>query len=264
MTSGIYCYLNKINGKRYIGKSVDLDERKNSHERAFKRSSHKGTNVHLHASVRKYGRDNFEYSVIEIVNECDLRSRELFWIEHYNSHDRLYGYNIRLSLDGQDRISEETKKKMSDAAKGENNHFYGKHHSEETKASIAKTISGAGNPFYGRTHSEETKATLSALLSGENSPRYGVIESAEVRAKKSAALKGKKKSPEHVEKMRARTGELASNYGKQMKESTKLKLSLLRQGENNPMSKESIERRRFNKFISLVDARIDSLSSNLF
>ena len=38
------------------------------------------------------------------------------------------------------KLSEETKLKISEAEKGENNPFYGKHHSEETKQKLSKKV----------------------------------------------------------------------------------------------------------------------------
>ena len=61
---------------------------------------------------------------------------------------------FRLGRVNMPKPSEETKKKMSIAHSGKNNHFYGKHHSEETK----KIISEKGK---GRHHSEETRKKMS-------------------------------------------------------------------------------------------------------
>ena len=47
------------------------------------------------------------------------------------------------------RLSIETRKKMSDSHKGENNHFYGKHHTEEVKNKLSKINTG-------KHHSEES------------------------------------------------------------------------------------------------------------
>lgn len=44
--------------------------------------------------------------------------------------------------------------------KGENNPWFGKHHSEETKAKLRAMFSGKNNPFYGKTHSAETRKKI--------------------------------------------------------------------------------------------------------
>jgi hypothetical protein len=59
--------------------------------------------------------------------------------------------------------SEETKKKLSDVAKG-NKYHLGIKHSVEAKKKMSeahKDTSGQNNPFYGKTHTEETKRKIS-------------------------------------------------------------------------------------------------------
>jgi hypothetical protein len=85
-------------------------------------------------------------------------------------------------------LSEETRRKLSDANRGKNHPNYGKTTSLETKAKISaskKNMSdetrakysaantGENHPFYGKTHSPETRAKYSAARKGENHPFYG-------------------------------------------------------------------------------------------
>jgi group I intron endonuclease len=91
--TGIYCYYNKINGKRYIGQAVDLTRRKKDHKtRAF--HIFYGNNEYdsaIHRAFRKYGYENFEYSILEECQIQELNEREIYWIQYYNSKDQ--GYN---------------------------------------------------------------------------------------------------------------------------------------------------------------------------
>lgn len=76
--------------------------------------------------------------------------------------------------------TEETKKKISEAQKGENNHMYGKHHTEEVKEKMRKPKpdeykqkmsekrKGEGNPYYGKKHSKEWKEKASKRNKGSN------------------------------------------------------------------------------------------------
>lgn len=60
--------------------------------------------------------------------------------------------------------TQESRKKISNALKGKNHPFYGKHHSKETCKKIsemAKARVGELNSFYGKHHSKETKAKMS-------------------------------------------------------------------------------------------------------
>ena len=63
--------------------------------------------------------------------------------------------------------SEEAKNKISEAMKGEKNSFYGRHHTEEARNKISEAKKGKhlgkDNPFYGKHHSDELKKKLSEI-----------------------------------------------------------------------------------------------------
>lgn len=86
---GIYKITNLINGKVYIGQSIDIIRRWRSH-----RTSYQTEDKVLYRAMRKYGLENFSFEVIE---ECDremLSERELYWIKKYDSYNN--GYNATL------------------------------------------------------------------------------------------------------------------------------------------------------------------------
>ena len=106
------------------------------------------------------------------------------------------------------RHSEETRLKMSEAKRGENNPLFGKHHSEESRKKmseankgkhrsaetchkIAESKKGENHPLFGKHRSAETRQKLSEALSGENNPFFGKRHSEETRLKMSEAHKGK-------------------------------------------------------------------------
>lgn len=62
MNSGIYKIENLINGKIYIGSSVDLLGRKNAHFSQLNRNIH--GNKKLQNSFNKYGKDNFNFKIL--------------------------------------------------------------------------------------------------------------------------------------------------------------------------------------------------------
>ena len=62
--------------------------------------------------------------------------------------------------------SEETKRKMSEAQKGEKSWIYGKHHSNETKQKIREANQGENCYWYGKQRSEETKQKISESKQG--------------------------------------------------------------------------------------------------
>lgn len=140
---GIYCIRNMVNNKKYIGSSIDINSRWSYHKKVLKINKH--DNPYLQSSWNKYGKNNFDFSIVEDceqdISEDMLIIKEQTWINYYRSYDREYGYNLRDS-GRHGRHSEETKQKISKAKKGKyigiNNPFFGKHHSEETKRKLSE------------------------------------------------------------------------------------------------------------------------------
>lgn len=90
---GIYKWENLINGKIYIGQSINISKRKHDHElRAF---SHYKTNREwdkaLYQAMRKYGLNSFSFEVLEECEKEQLNEREAYYIEKYDSWHN--GYN---------------------------------------------------------------------------------------------------------------------------------------------------------------------------
>jgi group I intron endonuclease len=74
---GIYLITNKINGKKYIGLSNNINRRFAEHK-----CSLKSKNTVLIKAFRKYSIENFEFEILEFVeNINDLPIREVYWIE---------------------------------------------------------------------------------------------------------------------------------------------------------------------------------------
>ena len=95
---GIYKITNQINGKIYIGQSMNISRRWRSH-----RTDYQVQDGYLYTAMRKYGIENFNF---EIIDEClpeELNDREIKWIDHYKSNNREYGYNLTA---GGDNVSE--------------------------------------------------------------------------------------------------------------------------------------------------------------
>lgn len=76
---GIYLITNKINNKRYVGKSININKRIGEHfrEAGYERNINKP----LYKDIKKYGRENFDVEVLEECNEEDLVDREQYYYE---------------------------------------------------------------------------------------------------------------------------------------------------------------------------------------
>lgn len=123
----IYCATNKINNKKYIGQTIhSLHYRKRQHENCSRLKIKGGCRLFWRA-IRKYGEDNFYW---EILDECttleDLGEKESYYIQKYNTTDTTVGYNLK-GGSYNPFLSQDTKKKIGDAQKGNKNHMYGKH-----------------------------------------------------------------------------------------------------------------------------------------
>ena len=165
--------LNLFNNKFYIGSSQNIIKRINAHKSMFRNKNH--PNIHLRNSYNKYGDKYFIYLLIEKVeNINDLLNREQYWIDELDATNQIIAYNICPNATNMlgFRHSEETKKYLSDIAKGENGSFYGKHHTEESKQKISNKNS---NP------TPETR--LKKSIAGKKTAEYLIPKLTELKFK---------------------------------------------------------------------------------
>lgn len=87
--SGIYKITNNVNGKCYIGQSIDIEKRFSQHKSGNYRKLH--INKRLYKAFEKYGINNFSFDIIDKCEINSLDDREIYWIEHYDSYAN--GYN---------------------------------------------------------------------------------------------------------------------------------------------------------------------------
>jgi group I intron endonuclease len=116
---GIYQIKNLINGKIYLGSSVNVFRRWWDHKGMLKRNTH--TNIHLQRAWNKHGEENFEFKMIEVCTSDKLLSREQFWIEWLDCCNDKIGYNLSKCTEAPARGAKRTleqRKKLSDAHKG--------------------------------------------------------------------------------------------------------------------------------------------------
>lgn len=204
---GIYKIVNTINQKVYVGSSSNpIKIRWYQHKSNLKRN--KG-NRHLQHAWDKYGEGAFSFEVIENVSDPELLiERENYWIDYYDSCNRLKGYNICPAL--APTITVNRNEKISNTLKG-------RPLSEEHKAKLK-----------GKVRSEEYKAKMREIKMGtkwtDNQRKL---------------MEGRKMTQEQKDKISQahKDGKMSkppSHKGIKRSEEFKRKLSESRMGSNNP------------------------------
>lgn len=141
----IYSILNKINGKIYVGQTIQGFQRFKKHKYELNHGKH--PNKHFQSAWDKYGEDAFEFNVLEHCSKEDLNDNEDWWINYFDSTNPQKGYNLRSGGDSNFIVSDETKKKLSDINRGENHWNFGKKTSVETRRKISESMKQIENPM---------------------------------------------------------------------------------------------------------------------
>lgn len=87
------------------------------------------------------------------------------WLRKISDASRKRSSQIARSRRGQ-RLSKETRQKISEAKSGRKHHMFGKHHSKKTRERISNSRMGA-------VLSDETRQKISEAMSGERNPNFG-------------------------------------------------------------------------------------------
>jgi group I intron endonuclease len=253
--SGIYCFENLINGKKYIGQAANLKDRINKHI-IYLRKEYDGC-IALQNAWSFYGKENFNIYIIEECNIELLNEKEIYYIKTLHSHISEHGYNI--SWGGEYFFrgmhhSEESKRKISEnsgAISGELSPQYGKKLSEETKKKVSQSLfkyyESHHGAMLGKNHSEESKKKMSESRKGEKNWLFRKHLSEETKNKISKSLignipwnKGISMSEEFKKKnSEIHLGQKAWNKGIPHTEEDKIKMSKAHKGV--PLSKEHSE-----------------------
>ena len=139
----VYVIVNKINLKLYFGS--------HSWEGEGSDPNYYGSGKIIKQAVRKYGKDNFIVYPIKFydnVDECRKAEEEL--LTKHNIANNPYCYNIKNGAVGW----------TSEDMTGEKHPFYGKHLSDETRKKLSQAMTGENNPNYGHLSEEHRKKLL--------------------------------------------------------------------------------------------------------
>jgi hypothetical protein len=206
----IYVWENKINGKKYVGQTIKvLQKRINEH--LFNARLDKPT-MYISKAIKKYGEDNFRcYQIDKARTKNALNKKETYWIKMFCSDEPEYGYNLTIGGDSA-KVTDLAKKHMSKAQKGRiitSEHArkigltrIGKPLSEETKNKIKEVWatksekemdefkSRVSETMKKHVRTEEHKRNISLSKMGKNNPMYGKHHSEESNEKRRQKVTG--------------------------------------------------------------------------
>lgn len=225
----IYTFKNLINGKVYVGQTKHPERRQKEHLKC----ANEGSEGRLYWAIRKYGKENFLFEVIEECEDDITNQREEFWISHFDSFEN--GYN---STTGGDHytLSEEAKRKIGLAAR--------RPMSEEQKQKLREANKGKIPPC-----TDETRRKRSASMKGKNTgPKSEEHRRklSEARRKWKLTEEQKKKIAENKKPVSEETRQKLSavSKGRKRSEETKKRMSESQKGKPKPSpSQETIEKR---------------------
>lgn len=193
----IYKITNLINGKVYIGQTIEKDgfngrykrsgkgiERVYKYHKYCETNKPKSCNIHLLRSIEKYGLDAFE-----VIEEFDIAysKEELDYLEDKyikefdcinNGYNHKGGGSHGSPMEGKtEEEINEWKEKLRQANLGDKNPMYRKEVSLETRKKLSEATSGENNPMFGAIR-DDMKGDLNPmknpeiveLFKGKNSP----------------------------------------------------------------------------------------------
>lgn len=160
----IYVITNLLNGKQYVGQTIDFKRRWWQHCHPSYEEDQA-----INKAIQKYGKKKFECKIVhDDIPESKLNDWEKYYInEVYNTY-KGYGYNCHIG--GSD-------------TRGINNPMYGGNFSKEHRRKISEANTGKKNGFYGKNHTQETKKIISQKAKGREYSEESIKKQIETKKK---------------------------------------------------------------------------------
>lgn len=165
--AGIYKITNLIDGKIYIGQTVNYKKREKRHLNSLKNGNHH--NEHLQRAFDKYGEKSFKIELIEKCDAKELDKKEKRYIKEFDACNHDKGYNMMFGGQQFRNFTNEVRRKMSEACKGRS-------FSNEHKKKIGIAHAGRTIPRESVEKSIATKKRLKVHC-GEKNPNALISDS---------------------------------------------------------------------------------------
>jgi group I intron endonuclease len=210
MSCGVYKITNRINGKIYIGQSINIESRWNAEKWHGKTES--SNSQAIIRAIRRYGLNSFDFEIVEETSVNQLDEREKYWITFFDSYNPTKGYNatfggqnghggIKRPPETGQRISKALKGKSRPSMHGKPSGMSGKKHSEEVRQKMSKSGRGKHSNPRGKMPEDQKQKIRegwtdeSRLAASERAKQQnhsgGWHHSDETKQKMSNAKKGK-------------------------------------------------------------------------
>lgn len=155
----VYVHTNKTNGKRYVGITSMPPKRRWANGRGYR------SNRLFYRAIQKYGWDGFAHEILESgLTKQSAYEKEIALIQSMQLTDPKYGYNLDRGGNGSNRVTDETRKKLSDGVK----RYYAEHpEAKEALANKHRSIPHSAehlvkyreeHPDWGKAHGEWLRA----------------------------------------------------------------------------------------------------------
>lgn len=161
----IYKIYNKINGRVYIGQTVNFKARKQYHKDHLKKRIH--DNPYLQKDYNEYGLSVFIFEIIETLDNKDkANNQEDYWIDYFGGIESDSVYNCKNNIKNNKvmvyktsatkksqniKLSNDTKRLIALGHKGNIPWNKDKKMSLEFKNKQSKNNKGSNNPMFGKS-----------------------------------------------------------------------------------------------------------------
>ena len=163
--AGIYEIRNTLNNKVYVGSSINMKKRMQTHKYELVKGVH--CSAHLQAAWGKYGVDAFTFRPVLVCSRENLIMYEQIVCDGFQANDRLYGYNKLLFVDSHKGMKFSKERLLLQSMVlpcGPAHHNFGKDWGALGRQVIARTKANC-HPL-----SDEHRLNLSAAKQGKKMP----------------------------------------------------------------------------------------------